>query len=194
MELSMPQPTAVPHEGFDTMVATLPTTDILIAFCWMKTFVSLFKITLKFVHRGPIDRNVSLVPVMTVCRTGDNPLYEPIITKVSACHMGTPYHSEFKCHFIPHDLPHHLTSRLMMSWLSSCTILVWLSFQLFNLHMVCNSMPCAVCCVPDPQVMSSLGTWAGLPPQRLPSRAGQALNTFRPRQKGRHFADDQIHF
>ena len=99
-------------------------------------------------------------------------------------YMASPYHNELKFHLSVKFWQTILISILQMPLPSPCIILIvaWLPFQPFTLHMVCNSMPYVVCCVPDPQVMSSLGTWAGLPPQRLPSRAGQTNNTSRPRK------------
>ena len=37
------------------------------------------EISLKFVPRSPIDNKLALVQVMAWCRTGDKPLYEPMM-------------------------------------------------------------------------------------------------------------------
>ena len=41
------------------------------------------KISLKFVPKGPINNNPSLVQIMAWCRSGDKPLSEPMIVSLT---------------------------------------------------------------------------------------------------------------
>ena len=47
----------------------------------------LFKFSLKFVPRGPIDSKLSLVQEMALRRTGDKPLPEPMMTQFTDSYM-----------------------------------------------------------------------------------------------------------
>ena len=55
------------------------------AFSWMKSFV--FKISLKFVPKGPIDNNPALFQIMAWRRIGDKPLSEPILIRFTDAFM-----------------------------------------------------------------------------------------------------------
>ena len=48
------------------------------AFSWMKTLLKT-KISLKYVPEGPMDNKRSLVQIMGCRRTGDKPLFEPMM-------------------------------------------------------------------------------------------------------------------
>ena len=43
----------------------------------------LIKISLKFLPKGPIDNNSTLVQIMSWCRIGDKPLSEPMLTRLT---------------------------------------------------------------------------------------------------------------
>ena len=45
------------------------------------------QISLKFAHRSPIDNNAALVQVMAWRRTGDKPLFEPMLTQFTDAYM-----------------------------------------------------------------------------------------------------------
>ena len=45
------------------------------------------RISLKFVHKGPIDNKPALVQVMAWRRTGDKPLSEPMLTRFTDAYM-----------------------------------------------------------------------------------------------------------
>ena len=47
----------------------------------------LTKISLKFVHNGPIDNEPALVQVMAWRRIGDKPLSEPMLTRFTDAYM-----------------------------------------------------------------------------------------------------------
>ena len=47
------------------------------------------KIPLKYISRGLTGNNLRLVQVMTWCRKGDKPLFEPMVGKISD---GIRYH------------------------------------------------------------------------------------------------------
>ena len=47
----------------------------------------LIKISLKFVPKGPIDKNPVLVYIMAWRRIGDKPLSEPILTRFTEAYM-----------------------------------------------------------------------------------------------------------
>ena len=44
-------------------------------------FCILIRISLKFVHKGPVDNNPELVKIMTWYRIGDKPLSEPMLIR-----------------------------------------------------------------------------------------------------------------
>ena len=62
-------------------MAAISQTTFSDAFSRMKNLCILIRISLKFVLRGPIDNNWSLVQVMTWRKIGDKPLSEPILTQ-----------------------------------------------------------------------------------------------------------------
>ena len=68
------------HWGQDKMAAVSQTT-LSNAFSWMKMRISI-KISLKFVPKGPINNNPSLVQVMAWRRSGDKPLSEPMMVNL----------------------------------------------------------------------------------------------------------------
>ena len=45
------------------------------------------KISLKFVHKGPINNNPALVQIMACRRVGDKPLSEPMLTQFTDAYM-----------------------------------------------------------------------------------------------------------
>ena len=51
------------------------------AFPWMESFVFFIKISLKFVPKGPIDNNASLVWIMACRLFGAKPLSEPMLAR-----------------------------------------------------------------------------------------------------------------
>ena len=55
-------------------------------FCEWKFGISI-RISLKFVPKGPIDNKSALVQVMARCRTGDEPLPEPMLTRFTDAYM-----------------------------------------------------------------------------------------------------------
>ena len=50
-------------------------------------FSLLFRISLKFLHKGPIDNKWALVQVMAWRRTGDEPLSAPMLTQLTDAYM-----------------------------------------------------------------------------------------------------------
>ena len=66
---------ALTHWGRYKMVAILQT-----------TFWDIFKISLKFVPRGPINNITTLVQIMTWHRPGDKPLSEPMMVSLYESH------------------------------------------------------------------------------------------------------------
>ena len=68
----------------DKMAAILQTT-VSKAFSWMKSV--LFRISLKFVPKGPIDNKAALVQVMAWRWTGDKPLPEPMLAQFTDAYM-----------------------------------------------------------------------------------------------------------
>ena len=54
--------------------------------CEWKFGISI-RISLKFVPKGPIDNKSALVQVMAWCRTGDEPLPEPMLTRFTDAYM-----------------------------------------------------------------------------------------------------------
>ena len=50
-------------------------------------FCTLIRIPLKFVPKGPVDSKSALVHVMAWCRTGDEPLHEPMLTKFTDAYI-----------------------------------------------------------------------------------------------------------
>ena len=50
-------------------------------------FCILILISLKFVPKGQIDNNTALVQVMAWHRSGDKPLYEPMVTQFAHAYM-----------------------------------------------------------------------------------------------------------
>ena len=70
------------HWGRDNMAAVSQTT-LSNAFSWMKMLLLIsIKISLKFVPKGPINDNPSLVQIMAWCRSGDKPLSEPMMVSL----------------------------------------------------------------------------------------------------------------
>ena len=57
------------------------------AFLWMKGFVFLLKISLKFVLKGPMDNSLACIWIMAWRRIGDKPLSEPMLTQVTDAYM-----------------------------------------------------------------------------------------------------------
>ena len=52
-----------------------------------ENFCVLIQISLKFVHKDPIDNNPASFQVMTWCWTGDKPLQEPMLTQFTDTDM-----------------------------------------------------------------------------------------------------------
>ena len=50
-------------------------------------FWILIRISLNFDSKGPIDNNLELVQIMAWCRTGDKPLYQPMLIQFIDTHM-----------------------------------------------------------------------------------------------------------
>ena len=59
--------------------------DILDAFSWMKSLV--FKMSLKYVPKGPIYKNQAVVQIMAWRRIGDKPLSELMLTRFTDAYM-----------------------------------------------------------------------------------------------------------
>ena len=57
------------------------------AFSWMENFCISFKISLKFVPKGPIDNNPAMVQIMAWGQIGDKLLSEPMLTWFTAAYM-----------------------------------------------------------------------------------------------------------
>ena len=55
------------------------------ALSWIKVFF--IKISLKFVPKGPIDKNPALVQIMAWRPIGDKPLFEQMLTWFIEAHM-----------------------------------------------------------------------------------------------------------
>ena len=69
---------ALTHWGRDKMDAISQTT-FSSAFSWMKMFEISVKISLKFVPKGAINNIPALVQIMAWSRSGDKPLFEPMM-------------------------------------------------------------------------------------------------------------------
>ena len=54
---------------------------------WNEKVISWIKISLKFVHKGPIDKSPSLIQIMAWRRIGDRPLSEPMLTRFIDTYM-----------------------------------------------------------------------------------------------------------
>ena len=59
-------------------MAAISQTIFSYAFSWIKRFVFRYKISLKFVPKGPIDNNPVLVEMMAQYLMGNKPLSEPM--------------------------------------------------------------------------------------------------------------------
>ena len=70
----------------DKMVAILAA-DILKCIYLNENDRIRIKISLKFVHRSPIDNKPALVQVMGWCRIGDKPLPELVLTQSTDAYM-----------------------------------------------------------------------------------------------------------
>ena len=57
------------------------------AFLYEWQFCILIQISLKFVHKGPIDIKWVLVQVVVRCQTGNKPLSEPVLTQVTDAYI-----------------------------------------------------------------------------------------------------------
>ena len=68
-------------------MATISQTMFSNAFSSMKMFKFLSKFSLKFIPKGPIDNKPALVQIMAWCRTGDKPLFEPMMAYVAKAYM-----------------------------------------------------------------------------------------------------------
>ena len=63
-------------------------TDVILnAFSWMKSFLFLIQISLRFVPKDPINNNSALFQVTACRRTGDKPLPEPMLTQLTDAYM-----------------------------------------------------------------------------------------------------------
>ena len=68
------------------MAATLAD-DLFKWILWNENNKIAIQISLKFVPRSPIDNKPALVQVMTWRRTGDKPLYKPMMTQFTDAFM-----------------------------------------------------------------------------------------------------------
>ena len=50
-------------------------------------FYILMELSLKFVHKGPIDNNPALIQMMAWCRMGDKPLFVPMLARFTDAYM-----------------------------------------------------------------------------------------------------------
>ena len=74
------------HLPLDKMVAILAD-DIFKGSFLNEKFCILFKISLKYVPKGPIENNPALVPIMAWRRIGDKPLSESMLTRLTDAYM-----------------------------------------------------------------------------------------------------------
>ena len=74
------------HLPLDKLVA-IPQGDIFRCIFVNEKKSILIKISLKFVHKDPIDKNLALVKIMSWRRIGDKPLFEPMLTRFSDAYM-----------------------------------------------------------------------------------------------------------
>ena len=68
-------------------MAAISQTIFLDAFLWMKSFKILTKISLKFVPKGSIDNNPTLVSIMAWRGIGNKPLSEAMLTQFTDTYM-----------------------------------------------------------------------------------------------------------
>ena len=68
-------------------MAAISQTTVSNALSWMKSFFISIRISLKIVHKSPIDNKAALVQVMARCRTGDQPLPEPMLAQFTDAYM-----------------------------------------------------------------------------------------------------------
>ena len=68
-------------------MAAISADDIFKCILLNEKFCILFRISLKFVAKGPIDNNPALGKIMAWHRIGDKPLSEPMLTRIIDAYM-----------------------------------------------------------------------------------------------------------